>query len=97
MRKWKNADLESLREIGWALWDPIGLKSITDAEDMEFIADEYDSYLVRTAGILINGGSESDAADYLVTVERDEMDLGEGGRDRALATVRALKSYLDNR
>ena len=44
--------LSRLREIGWSLWDPIGLSGFEGTLD-----DEYDSYLLQAAGRLWNGAS----------------------------------------
>ena len=44
--------LSRLRDIGWTTWDPIGLLGQDQLwEDISY-ADEYDSYLLRAAGML---------------------------------------------
>ena len=40
-------EIARLREIGWTLWDPIGLAPIGDDCD-----DEHDRYLLQMAAIL---------------------------------------------
>ena len=40
-------EIARLREIGWTLWDPIGLAPIRDDCD-----DEYDRYLLQMAAML---------------------------------------------
>lgn len=71
--------LSRVRDIGWSLWDPIGLISAdqdwNDEECLPF-ADEYDSYLVQAAGQLRRGKSELDVAVYLATIEVEHMALG---------------------
>lgn len=58
------------REIGWTHWDPLGL-SDTDEACPQGIADEYDTYLMRVAGILINGEGVAAAIDYLTETSED--------------------------
>lgn len=47
-------NLSRLREIGWALWDPIDLKNISDGEWREggACADEYDRYMLQVVTML---------------------------------------------
>lgn len=82
--------LSRLREIGWSLWDPIGLKDVEDWPE-----DEYDGYLLYAAYRLWGGMPEIEVADYLVLVETERMGLGAGigVRDRALRVVSALADY----
>jgi hypothetical protein len=86
--------LSRLREIGWSLWDPIGLAGAARSEGWP--DDEYDSYLLQAAGRLWNGASEEGVTDYLVWVETEHMGLGEvpGVRPRAREVVNALGEYL---
>lgn len=85
-------DLDRLREIGWSLWDPIGLKSkLDEGYDIE---DEYDAYLMRAAGMVANGVDEGQVAKYLVWVETDGMGLSYVGDERAAATALAIKAYV---
>lgn len=45
--------LPALREIGFRLWDPLGLcEAWQEGEEM---ADEYDSYLMRAYSAAVNG------------------------------------------
>jgi hypothetical protein len=84
-------ELSRLREIGWAIWDPIGL-GVENRPD-----DEYDSYLLEAAVRLRNGDSDDAVADFLVHIEADHMDLGRSAQatERALRCVRALRAYLE--
>jgi hypothetical protein len=85
-----------LRDIGWTEWDPIGLQRPEGWED-DPAADEYDSYLLQAAGILINSGSESEAVEHLVWAEAQHMGLGVTAttRARAARTVKLLGDYVD--
>lgn len=84
--------LSRLREIGWARWDPIGLGGIEGDID-----DEYDTYLLRAAGMLWNGAGAEQVVDYLAAVEAGDMGLAmvPGIRERAADTVSALSLYVE--
>lgn len=86
--------LSKLREIGWTLWDPIGLLDIESDWRSAGFADEYDTYLVRVAGMLRNGESSDDAVAYLIEIETDHMGLSKapGSRKRAERVVEAINS-----
>lgn len=83
--------LSRLREIGWSLWDPIGLHGLEDQP-----VDEYDSYLMQAAGRLWNGASEEEVATYLVNIESDYMGLGprSGVDERARRVAQSLNRYV---
>ncbi len=87
--------ISRLRDIGWAEWDPIGLRN-PDGWENDPAADEYDSYLLQVAGILINGGSEQEAVDDLIYAEADRMGGGITAttRERALRTVELIDQYV---
>lgn len=87
--------LSRLRDIGWAEWDPIGLKKSQGWEG-DPAADEYDSYLLAAAGILINGGTQAEAIERLVRAEAEHMGLGitERTRTRATRTVELIGEYV---
>lgn len=84
--------LSRLREIGWNVWDPIGLNGLEDTPD-----DEYDSYLLQAAGRLWSGATAEEVADYLVTVELEHMGLSDAPhvRPRAREAVNALSGYVE--
>ncbi|WP_231860111.1 hypothetical protein [Bordetella parapertussis] len=92
------AKLSKLRDIGWELWDPIGLlepgfyPGKWDEEANRPFADEYDSYLLDAAGQLRRGVPRVQVVDYLVRIETQHMGLQEGPttRDRAEAVVAAI-------
>lgn len=87
--------LSRLRDIGWSIWDPIGLMGSEqkwDDEDCKPFADEYDRYLIQAAGQLRRGIADVDVAKYLVQIETDHMGLGSGHgtMERALLVVAAI-------
>jgi hypothetical protein len=83
--------LSRLRDIGWSLWDPIGLSGMENTPD-----DEYDTYLLKAAGRLWEGASEEEVADYLVSIETEYMGLGDvrGVSAQARKVVSALSEYV---
>ena len=86
--------LSRLRDIGWSLWDPIGLNDFDGQWESVDVADEYDSYLIHVAGMLRNGEPEEDAVDYLVRVETEIMGLSlrPGLREHAKTVITAIKN-----
>lgn len=90
--------LSRLREIGWSLWDPIGLREISgdDWRDGGACADEYDRYLLQAVGRLRRGETNGDVVAYLEEVEVGHMGLTRSPTtdQRARATVDAIASYL---
>lgn len=89
-------DIAALREIGWREWDPIGIREMNDDAWQNGAADEYDSYLIEVADGLLSGWSADQAIDYLVSIERDHMALGEHptARERAATTVDAIAAHI---
>jgi hypothetical protein len=87
--------LSRLRDIGWSLWDPIGLlpdgQRWDDPGNTGF-ADEYDGYLIFAAGQLKRGLAKAEVASYLVGIATDHMGLGPqpDGKSRAEAVVEAI-------
>jgi hypothetical protein len=87
-----NIQLSRLRDIGWELWDPIGLQVVRDQCD-----DEYDRYLLEVVARLERGDATQSVANYLVTMAGENMGLGQSPSAliRASATVAAIKAYLE--
>ncbi|MGI9393024.1 MAG: hypothetical protein ACR2OY_00120 [Boseongicola sp.] len=87
--------LSRLRDIGWKLWDPIGLLPSTgkwdDASSQSF-ADEYDQYLISAATQLQGGAPHEQVVEYLFQIESKHMGLGENAsaHERAAAVVDAI-------
>lgn len=90
--------LSRLREIGWSLWDPIGLRELSDGEwqDGGACADEYDGYLLQVAGMLRRREPTSNVVAYLEETETGHIGLtrNDTTRSRAEATVAAINEYL---
>lgn len=87
--------LSRLRDIGWGLWDPIGILAPSagwDDEGCEGFADEYDTYLATAARRLREGASAAQVVAYLVDIETRHMGLRErpDTRSRAEAVVAAI-------
>lgn len=85
--------LSRLREIGFSLWDPIGLAPINN---WKAGADEYDRYLLEAVSCLRDATADEECVHHLVDIESIHMGLGE--RDdtliRATNTIMAIKEYL---
>ena len=94
MSKHPKIRLSRLRDIGWRLWDPIGLGGLDGAWANSGAADEYDSYLLKAAGIVRRSESDETAADYLAWAESENMGMGTRAdtRSRAEATVSAIRA-----
>jgi hypothetical protein len=89
MSKHPKLSLSRLREIGWKHWDPIGLAGADGG-----IADEYDAYLLKAAGMIRNGAPDEATTSYLVQAENETIGLGmrEDTHNRAKATVEAMRA-----
>lgn len=85
--------LSRLREIGWTLWDPIGLAD-ENGSCGEGCADEYDGYLLHVVSMLCRNSSKEEATTYLVGIASDHMGLSVVDPDAAAATARAIADYL---
>ena len=94
MSKRPKLRLSRLRDIGWSLWDPIGLNDFGDDWESVTFADEYDSYLIKVAGMLKNGESAEKAASYLVHSETVNMGLSfrPEMKSRARIVVQAIQN-----
>jgi hypothetical protein len=81
--------IPKLRDIGWEFWDPIGLKD--DREDCD---DEYDTYLLRAAGMIWHNAPQKEVVDYLVNIEQNYMGMPERDSEAAMLTVSKTRDYL---
>ena len=92
----KSITLSVLRDIGWDLWDPIGLSGSEGGWRRSHAADEYDRYMRRVADGLQSGESDAALVDYLVVIETRHMGLQENPatRTRSEATVAAVREHL---
>ena len=83
--------LPKLRQIGFGIWDPLGLA--TAWEDGEPMADEYDSTLIRAYSAAANGRGLAAISAVLHDSEtRMGLELGPttDGRDRAARAILRL-------
>lgn len=98
MAKTPKIELVQLREIGWSEWDPISLQEIDPDWRSNGGEDEYDSYLLHVSSLVQNRRSEAEAIQYLVEIEHNHMgmELSTTTHSRAVATVRAIKAYLES-
>lgn len=83
--------LSRLRDIGWRLWDPIGIGPPEPG-----YAEEYDGYLLDAFGLLRRGAPQSTIVECLIAIEEGHMGLGrqQDARSRAQATVKAIYAYV---
>jgi len=88
-------DLSKLRDIGWSMWDTIGLMpdgcTWRDG-DVAGFEDEYDSYLQNATTQLRQGVPAAEVVRYLVKVETVFMGLSQRTDTmlRARAVVQAI-------
>ena len=68
--------MSKLRDIGFSLWDPIGLCGPGESWEGQPWADEYDSYLPTVASMLRDGRPEGECVDHLTWVAVEHMGLG---------------------
>jgi hypothetical protein len=68
--------LSALREIGWEVWDPIGIRDLVSEDCAQGPADEYDGYLIAAFGMAQSGQSATDIAGYLADIASRHMGLG---------------------
>ena len=81
--------LSRLRDIGWTVWDPIGLNDFDGKWENVYVAYEYDGYLIQAAGRLRAKEPDDDVIDYLMKAETEHMGMSNstGTLERAKATV----------
>lgn len=75
-----------LREIGWSLWDPIGLNQTMGSWKGQPFEDEYDTYLSKVAGMLRNNCDVAEAIDYLFFIQSQHMGMGPTKIDTRIRT-----------
>ncbi|MGA0532174.1 hypothetical protein [Hansschlegelia sp. KR7-227] len=93
MTHYPKIQLSRLREIGWTLWDPIGLADQNGSWDAA-CADEYDQYLLRVVSLICRGGSKDQATAYLIEAASEHMGLSHVDEAAAAATSQAIEDYL---
>ncbi len=91
--------LSRLRDIGFALWDPIGLLPPGETWEGHPAADEYDAYLARATSMLRDGASDDECVRYLLDIEVGHMGLTgtspPGSAERLAQVVSALRRYAE--
>ena len=93
MTHYPNIQLSHLRDIGWKLWDPIGLADDEGTPD-EGCANEYDRYLLDVVSMFCRGGSRNEATAYLINIASEYMGLSVVDAGAAAATSNAIADYL---
>jgi hypothetical protein len=96
MNRYPKIKLSLLRDIGWKLWDPIGL-GLPGGDWPNDCADKYDSYLLHVVGMLNQDKTFEEAVDYLDWVRAEHMGMGpssEAAHHASVATIQALIAYL---
>jgi len=86
----RSISLNSLRQFGWDLWDPIGLK------DTDCPRDEYDTYLLNLVSLLRDGTTTVEAIEYLIDMETRYIGMpprADNGA-RAERLVWAVQTYM---
>ncbi len=93
MTLYPKIQLSRLREIGWKLWDPIGLAYNGGSPD-EGCADEYDRYLLHVVSMISRGNLKDEAAAYLTNIASNHMGVSVVSAQAAAATSHAIADYL---
>ncbi len=88
----RRISLNSLRQFGWDLWDPIGLK------DTDCPRDEYDTYLQSLVSLLRDGATMLEAVEYLIDMETRYIGMPPRAntRTRAERLVLAVEIYMND-
>ncbi|WP_092753209.1 hypothetical protein [Rhizobium aethiopicum] len=90
-------DIHALRQIGWDRWDPIGIRQLGNSAWRSGAADEYDSYLLHAANMILHGAALDTVAAYLDGIISSDLALGpvEDAVHRAsLHTAEAISAYV---
>jgi hypothetical protein len=76
-----------IEQILWQVWDPIGMKGITDAPE-----DEYSGYVNGVLELLTSGASDEVIADHLLRIATEGMGRPELTIADMRPTVAALRA-----
>lgn len=90
-------DIDALRKIGWDHWDPIRIRQLDDSAWRNNAADEYDTYLLQAANMILQGATCETVAAYLDDIISGSMALGppsEAVHHASLLTAEAISAYL---
>lgn len=90
-------DIRALRQIGWDHWDPIRIRQFDDTAWQEGAADEYDSYLLEAATMMLRGAPLEAVIAYLDRIVAEHMAIGpadEAMHQASTRTACAIAGYL---
>jgi hypothetical protein len=93
-------EMNVLRQIGWDHWDPVGIRQTDDPAWRTAAADEYDSYLLHAAGMVLQSASQEAVAAYLDDITVINMGLGPVNgaiHGASVRTADAIAAYLRTR
>jgi len=80
---------DAIRQVLWRRWDPIGVNSVPEA------SDEYDGYAGGVLRMFLDGATDAEIAQHLLTVETTTMGLSRPTTDeRRLAVAREVRRRL---
>jgi hypothetical protein len=69
LKEHQNLLRKRIDEVLHYMWDPIGVAGTPEARD------EYDSYVPRLYGMLLQGVKEKEISDYLTQIETESMGM----------------------
>lgn len=72
----------SIRRVLLAEWDPLGAREIS--------ASEYDAYIGPIYRLLVSGAPAIRVAEYLTSIERDQMEIAAAPPEVLLGAAEAL-------
>lgn len=75
---------DSIRQILFYEWDPIGVKDYSNS------IDEYDSYIAPIYRILTRHGSEDELIDFLYRTENDKIGISCDAREQLRPVAQKL-------
>lgn len=81
----EDAKLKRIERLLWEEWDPIGLN------DNPEWCDEYDTYALKVWGMVRRGDSQGQIADYLTSVEIEQIELTADPDRNLIVAGKALK------
>ena len=86
-----------LRDLGFGIWDPIGLLDAGETWEGQPFCDEYDHYLATISARLYRRQTEKKIAEWVVKVEAEDMSLVTDTNSlcRARKLVSAIKADPD--
>ena len=91
-------NIHALRQIGWDNWDPIGIRQLDDSAWRTDAADEYDTYLLQAAEMILHGSALETVAAYLDKIVSEYMGLepvNEAIRHDSMRAAAAIAAYVN--